>query len=199
MMQDSIIEINKRNVQQALADKQKVINELTAKLKSAKEDFDVDEIEKLALEKQYMGTYVTEHPLDPFDFQDFKDTPDGQVIKSTYVINEASLKTTKTNKKYLSIKGYDKLNAQVTINFFNEEQSLALRPNIKKNTIIKVVGKVSHTYNNINADSIKICVRKAIDTEEMEIPEHEAKTAVVTNDTLIVPEVNIIENMFDSN
>lgn len=51
MMQDSIIEINKRNVQQALADKQKIIDELTAKLKSAKEDFDVDEIEKLALEK----------------------------------------------------------------------------------------------------------------------------------------------------
>lgn len=51
MMQDSIIEINRRNVQQALADKQKVIDELTAKLKSAKEDFDVDEIEKLALEK----------------------------------------------------------------------------------------------------------------------------------------------------
>lgn len=51
MMMDSIVEINKRNVQQALADKQKVIDELTAKLKSAKEDFDVDEIEKLALEK----------------------------------------------------------------------------------------------------------------------------------------------------
>lgn len=51
MMQDSIIEINKRNVQQALADKQKIIDELTAKLKSAKEDFDVDEVEKLTLER----------------------------------------------------------------------------------------------------------------------------------------------------
>lgn len=155
--------------------------------------------EKLALEKEYMGTYVSEHPLDPFTYQDFKETPDGQAIKSTYVVTEASLKTTKTGKKYLSIKGYDKLNTQITVNLFNEEQSLALRPNIKKNAIVIVTGKVSHTYNNINADSVKICVKKPIDTEDMEVKEYDKKPQEDgnNNDTVVVPEVNILETMFD--
>lgn len=50
-MYDSILDIQRKNTQQALAEQRKTIEELEKKLKTAKEDFDVEEIEKLALEK----------------------------------------------------------------------------------------------------------------------------------------------------
>ena len=50
-MYDSIMEISKKNTKAALDEKQKIIDELTAQLKTAKDDFDVEEIEKLALKK----------------------------------------------------------------------------------------------------------------------------------------------------
>lgn len=129
--------------------------------------------DKLALEKYYMGSYISEHPLDSFAYEDFQNATENQLIKSTFIVSSASLKETKKKKKYLSIKCSDKTDSETTINVFNENLALTLKSDIKKNSIIIVEGNVNHQYNNINAKSVKIAMKKVVDTEDMDIPEYE--------------------------
>ena len=127
---------------------------------------------KLTLEKEYMGAYISEHPLDGFSYEDFENAVENQMIKSTFLVSAASLKETKKKKKFLSIKCSDKNDSETTVNVFNEELALTLKNDIKKNSIIIVEGSVNHTYNNINAKTIKIAVKKVVETEDIDIPEY---------------------------
>lgn len=147
---------------------------------------------KLALEKHYMGAYISEHPLDSFSYEDFENADENQLIKSTFIVSAASLKETKKKKKFLSIKCSDKNDSETTVNVFNENLALTLKNDIKKNSIIIVEGNVNHSYNNINARSVKIAVKKTIDTEDMDIPEYSKQQEV-----LISQEPNdILKDMF---
>ncbi len=141
----------------------------TYTLKSLK---DYNRKAKLALEKEYMGAYISEHPLDGFSYEDFENVPENQMIKSTFLVASASLKETKKKKKFLSIKCSDKNDSTTTVNVFNEELALNLKNDIKKNSIIIVEGNVNHKFSNINARTIKIAVKKVVDTEDMDIPEY---------------------------
>ena len=147
---------------------------------------------KLALEKEYMGAYISEHPLDSFAYEDFETAAENQMIKSTFLVNSAVLKETKKKKKFLSIKCSDKNDSETTVNVFNEDLALSLKNNIKKNSIIIVEGNVNHKFSNINARSIKIAVKKVVDTEDMIIPEYERKEESVVSEE---PE-DILKNMF---
>lgn len=147
---------------------------------------------KLALEKDYMGAYISEHPLDGFTYEDFENASDNQMIKSTFLVSAASLKETKKKKKYLSIKCSDKNDSETTVNVFNEELALSLKNDIKKNSIIIVEGNVNHRFCNINARSLKIAVKKVVDTEDMDIPEYSRPQESVVAEE---PE-DILKNMF---
>ena len=147
---------------------------------------------KLALEKEYMGAYISEHPLDGFSYEDFENAAENQLIKSTFLVSAASLKETKKKKKYLSIKCSDKNDSQTTVNVFNENLALTLKNDIKKNSIIIVEGNVNHSYNNINAKTIKIAVKKVVETENMDIPEYTRQDETVISEE---PE-DILKNMF---
>lgn len=147
---------------------------------------------KLALEKAYMGAYISEHPLDAFSYEDFENANENQLIKSTFLVSAASLKETKKKKKYLSIKCSDKNDSETTVNVFNEDLALNLKADIKKNSIIIVEGNVNHAYNNINAKSVKIAVKKTIDTETMDIPEYTREEEVKVSSE---PE-DILKSMF---
>lgn len=147
---------------------------------------------KLSLEKTYMGAYISEHPLDGFSYEDFENANENQLIKSTFLVSAASLKETKKKKKYLSIKCSDKNDSETTINVFNEELALSLKNDIKKNSIIIVEGNVNHAFNNINARTVKIAVKKTVDTEAMDIPEYTRQEETVTSEE---PE-DILKSMF---
>ena len=148
--------------------------------------------EKLKLEKSYMGSYISEHPLDGFSYEDFENANDNQLIKSTFLVSSASLKETKKKKKYLSIKCSDKNDSETTVNVFNEELALNLKSDIKKNSIIIVEGNVNHNFNNINARTIKIAVKKTIETEDIDIPEYTRQEESVVSEE---PE-DILKSMF---
>ena len=63
----------------------------------------------------------------------------------------------------------------------------------KKNSIIIVEGNVNHKFNNINARTIRIAVKKVVDTEDMDIPEYNnQQTQTVVSEE---PE-DILKSMF---
>ena len=69
---------------------------------------------------------------------------------------------------------------------------MSLKGDIKKNTIIIVEGNVNHNYNNINAKTIRVAVKKVIDTEDIDIPEYNRIEEPIVSEE---PE-DILKNMF---
>lgn len=134
---------------------------------------------KLALEQHYMGSYISEHPLDPFPYADFESAQENEVIQTTGIVTGIVMKMTKTKKNYISIKFKAKDDVERTINVFDEKKSESLKQDLKKNQIIIVKGKVSKKYNNINASSVKIAIasKQMIDTEDIEIEDRTNKVA----------------------
>ena len=126
---------------------------------------------KLALEKFYMGSYISEHPLDPFPYADFESAQENEIIRTTGIVSSLTCKLTKRNKEYLTIKFKTKDDIERTINIFDESKITNLKNTIKKNQIIIVKGKISKKYNNINATSITPVAfkKQSIDTEDIEI------------------------------
>lgn len=129
--------------------------------------------EKLMLEKEFMGAYISEHPLDSFAYADFDSTSENDFIKTTVLTVSASLKETKRGLKFLSIKGTDKTDSEININLFDSEKAICLKSLIRKNSILIVSGTVSRKYNNINANDIKIAKKMPVETEALSIPEPE--------------------------
>lgn len=134
---------------------------------------------KLALEKYYMGSYISEHPLDPFPYGDFESAQENEVIKTTGIVTGVVSKLTKRGKEYLTIKFKTKDDVERTVNVFDEKLTTTLKGTIKKNQIIIVKGKVSKKYNNINANEVTPVAfkKQSIDVEDIEI---EDKTNKVT-------------------
>lgn len=126
---------------------------------------------KLALEKYYMGSYISEHPLDPFPYADFESAQENEVIRTTGIITGIVSKLTKKGGEYLSIKFKTKDDIERTVNVFNADEVVKLKGILKKNQIIIVKGKVSKKYNNINASNVSpvAFTKQSIDTEDIEI------------------------------
>ena len=126
---------------------------------------------KLALEKHYMGSYISEHPLDPFPYADFEAAKEDEVVKTTGIVSSVVRKLTKTGKEYLVLKIKTKDDIERTVNVFDTNQVLKLENSIKKNQIVIVKGKVSKKYNNLSATSVSPVAfkKQTIDTEDIEI------------------------------
>jgi DNA polymerase-3 subunit alpha len=126
---------------------------------------------KLALEKHYMGSYISEHPLDPFPYADFDSAQENEVVKTTGIVVSVSAKPTRKGTEYLSIKFKTKDDIERTVNVFDTNLATTLKQDLKKNQIIIVKGKVSKKYNNISASSVKpvAFTKQSIDTENLQI------------------------------
>ena len=133
---------------------------------------------KLALEKHYMGSYISEHPLDPFPYADFESAQENEVIRTTGIVTGVTSKLTKRGKEYITIKFKTKDDIERTVNIFDENLSASLKTTIKKNQIIIVKGKVSKKYNNINASSVSpvAFTKQSIETEDINIEDRTNKT-----------------------
>ena len=145
---------------------------------------------KLALEKYYMGSYISEHPLDPFPYADFESAQENEVIKTTGIVSSVVNKLTKRGNEYLTIRFKTKDDIERTVNVFNENLASNLKQIIKKNQIIIVKGKVSKKYNNINATEVKPVAfkKQSIPTEDIEI-----------EDTTIINDVATQQSFMSSN
>lgn len=133
---------------------------------------------KLSLEKYYMGSYISEHPLDPFPYADFESAQENEVIRTTGIVTGIISKLTKKGKEYLTIKFKTKDDIERTVNVFDENLAVSLKTTIKKNQIIIVKGKVNKKYSNINASSVTPVAfkKQAIDIEDIEIEDRTNKT-----------------------
>ena len=133
---------------------------------------------KLTLEKYYMGSYISEHPLDPFPYADFESVQENEVIKTTGIVTGVINKLTKKGKDYLTIKIKTKDDMERTINVFDTKLATSLKGTIKKNQIIIVKGKVSKKYNNVNATEVSPVAfkKQSIDIEDIEIEDRTNKT-----------------------
>ena len=137
---------------------------------------------KLALEKYYMGSYISEHPLDPFPYADFESAQENEEIKTSGIVTSLVSKLTKRGKEYLTIKFKAKDDIERTVNVFNTDLAVSLKQDIKKNQIIIIKGKVSKKYNNINASSVKAVAfkKQSIDVEDIEIDDRTQKKQEVS-------------------
>lgn len=143
---------------------------------------------KLALEQYYMGSYISEHPLDPFPYADFETATENEIIQTTGIVTGVVLKMTKTKKDYISIKFKAKDDVERTVNVFDPDKAHSLKQDLKKNQIIIVKGKVSKKYNNINASSVKIAVAsKQLVTENLVIEDKTNHQAVQQQPSFMTP------------
>jgi len=136
---------------------------------------------KLALEKHYMGSYISEHPLDPFPYTDFDSCKENETIKTSGIVISVSLKQTKKGSSFISMRIKSKDDIERTVNVFNEKQIDSIKQNVKKNSIVIVTGKVSKKFNNINASSVSPVAfkKQTIDTEQLDINVQDTKQAPV--------------------
>jgi DNA polymerase-3 subunit alpha len=116
---------------------------------------------KLEWEKDLLGMYISEHPLDKFPHENFENSQDGSDIETTGMLVEGSIKQTKNKTDYGRILIEDKDGVKVVCmlfgkafknnknKIFNEDES------IKKNQILVVIGEVNKTYRNVNVSVIK--------------------------------------------
>jgi DNA polymerase III alpha subunit len=144
--------------------------------------------EKLALEKEYMGSYISEHPLDPFPYQPFDSCKENEMINTSGIVTSITMKSTKTGKTYMELKFTGKDDVERKANLFDEKRSEELKGILKKNQIVIIKGKVSLRYNNINAQTIQpVAFRKqSVETEDIQVEDktHEKKEVapLVVND-----------------
>lgn len=136
--------------------------------------------DKLTLEKYYMGSYISEHPLDPFPYADFESAQENELIRTTGIVTSVVSKLTKRGKEYITIKFKTKEDTERTVNVFDTNLASTLKGTIKKNQIIIVKGKVSKKFNNINAiDVTPVAFKKqTIDVEDIEIEDKTNKASL---------------------
>lgn len=134
---------------------------------------------KLSLEKHYMGSYISEHPLDPFPYADFESAQENEVIQTTGIVTGIVSKLTKKGKEYITIKIKTKDDTERTANVFDTDLAQSLKVTIKKNQIVIVKGKISKKYNNINATKVSPVAfkKQSIDVEDIEIEDRTNKVA----------------------
>lgn len=142
---------------------------------------------KLALEQHYMGSYISEHPLDPFPYADIDSASDNEIIQTTGIVTSVTSKSTKKNSEYLVMKFKAKDDIERTLNVFDDKVIESIKKNVKKNQIVVIKGRVSKKYNNISAISVKPVAfsKQSIETETLQIdtkaPQQQIETTFVTS------------------
>lgn len=112
---------------------------------------------KLALEKEYMGSYVSEHPLDPFPYANADSSADGAIIETTGIVSKVTKKKQKNGKTYglVNMETKDGKDRKVML-FARAWNKYSSR--VKKGAIIIITGEINKQFNNINCTRVRIPV-----------------------------------------
>ena len=122
---------------------------------------------KLELEKQYMGSYISEHPLDPFPYEDMDSLDDNDEIEIAGIIKSVTKKTAKNNREFANVIMESKDGKDVKVSVFGKVFE-KYKSRLVKGEIIIVEGEVSKQWNNINAYKIKKMVRTSSTNKQSE-------------------------------
>lgn len=113
---------------------------------------------KLALEKEYMGTYISEHPLEPFPYTNLDQAEDNQYVEISGIVLSKEKKRG-ARAEYYQIRFEAKDGTIIRANMFGQVV------NKYKNLIVKdgmyvFGGRYNEQYKNIGISSVKEIVSK---------------------------------------
>ena len=123
--------------------------------------------EKLAMEKEVFGSYISEHPLEPFPYVDFSSCPDGFVSFAGIVISKTNKKT-KGGKGYTEISVEIKDNSRIIARLFGKVHTDYAKV-CKINNLVILQGKYDSQYNSVTLDRVAEIVPSSapsVDDEE---------------------------------
>jgi DNA polymerase-3 subunit alpha len=162
-------------------------NPATIKIVGEDKKFPLDENkydskQKLALEKFYMGAYISEHPLDKFPYIDLDSAQEGEKVRIGGIVTGIIVKKTRIGNDYLVIKFKTKDDIERSANIFDLDKVISLQNDLKKNQIIVVTGTFSQRYHNINAIDVKIQIDKkqVLQQESLQV-QHAQETKTIQN------------------
>lgn len=128
---------------------------------------------KLDFEKELMGSYISEHPLDPLPYMDIDSCGDGDDIEIAGVIKTVTKKRSKNNKDFANVVMESKDGKEVKVLVFDKVYE-KYKARLVKNEVIIVEGEVNKQFNNVRAYKIKKIVRntqpKPNDAAEQFVP-----------------------------
>lgn len=115
---------------------------------------------KLQIEKEILGSYISEHPLDPFPYQDLDNAEHNETIKTTGIVLKTTIKNTSKGGKYaltiIETKDGKERKIMLFGNTFTKYNEY-----LKKNNIVVVTGVYNKEYSNVNLKSLKLIVKKS--------------------------------------
>lgn len=170
-------------------------NPATIKIVGEDKKFPLDENkydskQKLALEKFYMGAYISEHPLDKFPYIDLDSAQEGEKVRIGGIVTGITVKKTRIGNDYLVIKFKTKDDIERNTNIFDLDKVISLQNDLKKNQIIVVTGTFSQKYHNINAIDVKIQIDKK------QVLQQESLQIQYAQETKTIPNIPVSTMMF---
>lgn len=109
---------------------------------------------KLEFEKETMGFYCSEHPLDPFPYVDFTTVPDDSIVIFTALVKKKTTKTTKGNKKYLNLLVETKDSTEISVKLFGKTKTKYSKL-LKEDTPFVIHGRWSAQYGSVSCSVIE--------------------------------------------
>lgn len=144
---------------------------------------------KLNYEKELMGSYVSEHPLEPFPYIDLSTVSDNSKVEIVGLVKKTSIKNTKNGKKYATCFLESKDGTEFRAMLFGAMYENN-KDKLKKDNILVINGVYNAQYNNIKCDKIRKIVKKsqvikldgsddAIEDNSIDIPEQKIEMPIV--------------------
>lgn len=142
----------------------KLMNHYMIDIKKDKDYTPYDEKEykrkdKLRLEKEITGAYLSEHPLEPFPYMDLETCKDGDTVEIAGIVNKTIIKKTKNNKDFATVYAETKSGKEIRALLFKDIEKA--KDKLKKNKIIVIYGLYNKKFDNINVIKIKEIRKKS--------------------------------------
>lgn len=121
------------------------------------EYFNEDEYDKKAkfnLEVDYMGSFVSESPVDGLPHTTLKGLRNNTKVCTSGIVISSEIKKTKKQKAFLSATLLDKNGTEFKVNLFNKVYS-KYKELFLKGSVLTFEGKYSSVYENISIDKAK--------------------------------------------
>ena len=115
---------------------------------------------KLNFEKELMGSYVSEHPLEPFPYIDLSNCSEGDNVEISGIVKKTTVKNTKNGKKFGTcfLESKDGIEFRAMLFGAVYENN---KDKLKKDNILVINGIYNTQYNNIKCDKVRKIIKKS--------------------------------------
>lgn len=108
--------------------------------------------DRLAMEKEVMGGYISEHPLEPFPYVDFSNCPDTFVSFAAIILNKYTKKT-KGGKSYTEISVEVKDSSTLVVRLFGKTNT-DYGKLCKEGKLVIIQGRYDSEWNNVTLERL---------------------------------------------